>query len=111
MNGTTHGYGCDEALKLLGLAARAGAVLSGTERVRRGARNGTVRYVILGSDAAAGQRSKLEPLLRARGIPFGVAPSQRGLGEAIGRGPLSAAGITDAGLAARLRELLDRGAK
>lgn len=97
------------ALGLLGLAARAGAVAAGTERVREAARAGRLRYVILAGDAAANARSKLLPLLAARGVPVVEAFDRAGLGDAVGRSSLSAAGLTDASFAARIRMLLEPG--
>jgi ribosomal protein L7Ae-like RNA K-turn-binding protein len=97
------------ALSLLGLAARAGAVAAGTERVREAARAGRLRYVILAADAAGNARSKLLPLLAARGVPVVEAFDRADLGAAVGRSSLSAVGLTDASFAARVRGLLEPG--
>jgi ribosomal protein L7Ae-like RNA K-turn-binding protein len=97
------------ALSLLGLAARAGAVAAGTERVREAARAGRLRYVIVARDAAANARSKMMPLLAARGVPVVEAFDRAGLGDAVGKASLSAAGLTDASFAARIRMLLEPG--
>lgn len=97
------------ALGILGLAARAGAVAAGTERVREAARAGRLRYVILAADAAGNARSKLLPLLAALGVPVVEAFDRADLGAAVGRSTLSAAGLTDASFAARVRGLLEPG--
>jgi len=97
------------ALGILGLAARAGALAAGTERVREAARAGRLRYVVLAADAAENARSKLLPLLAARGVPVAEAFSRAELGDAVGRSSLSAAGLTDASFAARVRGLLEPG--
>jgi ribosomal protein L7Ae-like RNA K-turn-binding protein len=96
----------EAALRMLGLAARAGSVVPGTAQVRQMARAGRVRFVIVAADASANSREKLLPLLAARRIPFAVASDREALGQAVGRGPLSAVGITDGALAARVAELL-----
>jgi ribosomal protein L7Ae-like RNA K-turn-binding protein len=96
----------DRALGLLGMAARAGAVISGTDRVREAARGEGVRLVLLASDASANSREKLVPLLTARGISHVIRYDRNELGAAIGRGPLSAVGVTDRALADRLQVLL-----
>jgi ribosomal protein L7Ae-like RNA K-turn-binding protein len=96
----------EAALRMLGLAARAGSVVPGTAQVRQMARAGRVRYVVIAADASANSRGKLLPLLAARRIPFAVAADREALGQAVGRGPLSAVGITDGALAARVAELL-----
>jgi ribosomal protein L7Ae-like RNA K-turn-binding protein len=92
-------------LGLLGLAARAGALVAGTEGVRAEVRGGKVQCVLLASDAAAGQRSKLIPLLDARGVRHYTGFSRAELGRATGRAPTSAIGIKDAGFAQRAQEL------
>ena len=92
-------------LGLLGLATRAGALVAGTEAVRSEVRDGKVECVLLASDAAAGQRSKLIPLLEARGIRHYTGFSRAELGRAMGRAPTSAVGVKNAGFARRVQEL------
>ena len=92
--------------RLLGLAARAGAILPGTERVREAARAGDARLVFVAGDASGNTRDKLIPLLEARGVPYALAGDRARLGEAVGRAPLGAVAVLDASFAARLSELL-----
>lgn len=92
-------------LGILGLAARAGALVSGTDAVRAEVRDGKVGCVLLASDTAPGQRSKLIPLLDARGVRHYTGFSRAELGRAIGRSPTSAIGIADPGFARRVHEL------
>ncbi len=92
-------------LGLLGLAARAGALVAGTEAVRAEVRDGNVQCVLLAADAAVGQRSKLIPLLDARGVRHYTRFSRAELGRATGRAPTSAIGIKNAGFARRVQEL------
>lgn len=96
----------DQVLRLIGLAARAGAVVPGTDRVRIAARRGELHFVLVARDAARNAREKLLPLLTARGIPFREGFSRTALGEAVGRSQLSAVGLTDASLARRIGELI-----
>lgn len=91
---------------LLGLAARAGGLAHGTGATREGVRDGEVRVVLLAGDAAPAQARKLVPLLQARGVPFHVCLSRNELGGAIGRGPVSALGITNDSFARRAAELV-----
>jgi ribosomal protein L7Ae-like RNA K-turn-binding protein len=93
-------------LDLLGLAARAGRLVSGTDAVRGGVRDGKVRRVIMAADASDTQRRKLTPLLEARRVPYTVVLTRDALGAAIGRGPASAIGLTDANFAKRVGELV-----
>lgn len=92
-------------LSLLGLAARARALVTGTDMVRGAARDGKVAAALLAADASPTQARKLVPLLQARGIPFAVCTSQAELGHALGKGPVSAVGIIDRSFARRALEL------
>jgi ribosomal protein L7Ae-like RNA K-turn-binding protein len=102
--------GADRALDMLGMATRAGVVVPGTERVRSAARDGTLGLAIVAADASRNSRDKLVPLLAARGIPHVVMYDRGELGAAVGRGPLSAVGVIEPTLAARLQALLRGGA-
>lgn len=93
-------------LDLLGLSARARALVTGTESVRQAVREERVHRVFLAEDAAPGQRQKLEPLLQARQVPSHILFSRVELGSAVGRSPVSAVGITDLNLARRLGEMV-----
>jgi ribosomal protein L7Ae-like RNA K-turn-binding protein len=99
----------DRVLGMLGMATRAGVVLPGTERVRLAARSGTLLLAIVAADASENSRGKLMPLLTARGIPHVVRYDRTQLGAAVGRAPLSAVGVVDRTLAARLQTLLRGG--
>ena len=96
----------DAALRLLGLAARAGALLPGTERVRDAARNGILRFAFVASDVSDNSLDKLLPLLQKRGVPHAVMFTRDQLGQAVGKAPLSAVGITQQSFALKLRALL-----
>lgn len=90
---------------LLGLAARARALVAGTDATRAGVREGTVRLAILASDASPTQAAKLAPLLEARGVPRYTCLTRDALGAAIGRDEVSAVGLTDPNFARRAAEL------
>ena len=98
----------EPALRYLGLAARAGAVVPGTERAREAVRADAAALVLLAADASDNSRDKLVPLLTARGTPHAVAFTRAQLGEAVGRAPLGAVAVTDAGLARRIADALSR---
>jgi ribosomal protein L7Ae-like RNA K-turn-binding protein len=93
---------------MLGLAARAGAVLPGTERVREAARGDAVHFALVANDASDNSLDKLLPLLDARQIPYTVRYDRNALGGAVGKAPLSAIAITDIKLAKRVKEMLQQ---
>jgi ribosomal protein L7Ae-like RNA K-turn-binding protein len=96
----------EPVLRLLGLAARAGTIVAGTERVREAAREGTLRFAIVAGDASPNAEDKVVPLLVNGGIPYRRAYDRARLGGSVGRSSSSAIGVLDAGLAGRLQELL-----
>ncbi|HEV2131264.1 MAG TPA: ribosomal L7Ae/L30e/S12e/Gadd45 family protein [Longimicrobiaceae bacterium] len=92
-------------LDLLGLAARSGNLVAGTDLVRRAVRHGKIAVVLLAADASPTQREKLVPLLDARQIGYQVVLRREQLGGALGRGPISAVGVTNESFARRVAEL------
>ena len=95
-----------EALALLGLARRAGAVVKGTDATRRALRNGEARLVIVAEDGSETQLKKVLPLASARGVPWETLGSRQNLGTAVGNGPLTVAAVTQPGFAEQLQERL-----
>jgi ribosomal protein L7Ae-like RNA K-turn-binding protein len=87
---------------LLGLAARARALVWGTERVREAVRGGEVKFAIVATDASENTRDKLVPLLEASGVPWAGRLDRDTLGRAIGKAPVSAIGVTGREFAARI---------
>ena len=83
-----------EALALLGLAQRAGAVAKGTEATRMALRRGEAKLVLLATDGSEKQQDKVLPLAKARGVPWKVVASMDELGRAVGVGPTAALAVT-----------------
>lgn len=98
----------DRVLALLGLAARAGAVVPGTERVRAAASAGQLGYVIVATDASSNAHDKLLPMLERRAVPHAVKYERAVLGLAVGKAGLSAVGVVERGFARKLEELMGR---
>jgi ribosomal protein L7Ae-like RNA K-turn-binding protein len=90
------------ALRLLGLARRAGAVAPGTEAVRRAIREGKARLILFAKDASSVQLEKIRTTLHDRSIPRAVLGDRTALGAAVGFARLSAVAVTDRSLADRL---------
>jgi len=100
----------DRVASLLGLAARAGTLVYGTDLVRRAVRDGRVHLVVVATDISDNTRQKLEPLLERRSIARIDGPDRAALGAAVGRASLSAVGVQDERFAARLKEVAGGGA-
>jgi ribosomal protein L7Ae-like RNA K-turn-binding protein len=57
-------------------------------------------------DVSENSLDKLLPLLEKRGVPHAVLFTRDQLGQAVGRSPLSAVGVTHPSFAEKLRALL-----
>jgi len=91
---TQRGRRADEALRLLGLARRAGSVAPGTDAARRAVREGEARLILMAGDASGVQLQKIQGVLKHRPIPWGTLGDRATLGAALGRGPVSAVAVT-----------------
>ncbi|GMV06661.1 MAG: hypothetical protein AMXMBFR53_29370 [Gemmatimonadota bacterium] len=99
----------DQALRLLGLARRAGSVAPGTDAARRAVRSGEARLILMAGDASSVQMDKIRSSMRNRPIPWGTLGDRATLGAAVGRGPTSAVAITAVSLAKALERVLGLG--
>ena len=72
------------ALRLLGLARRAGAIAMGTDAVRRAIREGEARLILYATDASSVQLDKIRTTLHDRTIPQAVLGDRDTLGAAVG---------------------------
>ncbi len=99
----------DEALRLLGLARRAGSVAPGTDAARRAAREGEARLILMAEDASGVQLDKIRNVLKNRPIPWAILGDRATLGAAVGLGPISAVAVTAGPLADSLARKLGIG--
>ena len=95
------------ALRLLGLARRAGAVASGTEAVRRAVRDGEALLILMAEDASSVQMKKIRTTQDDGSIPRVTLGDRATLGAALGVAELSVVAVTQASLANRLVEELE----
>lgn len=95
----------DDALSLLGLARRAGAVEPGLERSRDAIGRGGARLLLTAHDASTAQLRKVIRLARHRDVPRRILADRSRLGRALGGPPVSAAAVTSESFA---HELLSR---
>ena len=94
------------ALRLLGLARRAGAVAPGTDSVRRAIRDGEALLILMAEDASSVQLKKLRTTRDDGSIPRVTLGDRATLGAAVGMAALSAVAVTQASFATRLVEEL-----
>jgi len=101
--------GSDEALRLLGLARRAGSVAPGSDAARRAAREGEARLILMAGDASSVQLDKIRNAVKNRPIPWATLGDRATLGAAVGLGPISAVAVTADSFAEALSRKLGLG--
>ncbi len=95
-------------LRLLGLAQRAGNVVSGDESVRAKLQRRQVKLVIIAEDAAATTRQDFVSLARKYGVPHVFCGTKEKLGAAIGKSPRAVLALLDENLAHRVAGYLNQ---
>lgn len=80
--------------------------MPGTERVVTAVRAGAARFVVVAADLTPTGRDKLVPLLEREGVAYVERFTRNRLGGAVGRSPLAAVAVVDAGFGDRLAALL-----
>lgn len=99
----------ENVLSLLGLAQRAGRLVSGNEAVERAVVRRQAKLVIISQDAAERTAQRMIRLAGEKRVPWVRWASKHELGAAIGRSDRAVVAIIDAGLAEAVRKALSRG--
>lgn len=86
-------------LNVLGLANRAGKLVSGEENVLKALRNGTAKLVIVAEDASANAVKQYEDKCKYYRVPIIRCGYRSELGNSIGKAQRVALALTDAGFA------------
>lgn len=88
-----------QLLQMLGLAMRAGKVVSGEEQVLAAIRSGAAYRVLISDDAAPNSRKKIANKCDFYDVPLTIAGSRQELGGAIGKAERVVIAVTDPGFA------------
>lgn len=91
--------------QLLGLAMRAGKIVSGEERVILAIRKQQVYVVVLTEDAAQNTSKKVMDKAKTFGIPLVMVESREELGRAIGKEQRVVVGVTDIGFSKQMKKI------
>jgi Ribosomal protein HS6-type (S12/L30/L7a) len=94
----------NRALGMLGLCARAGALVTGEKACIQQIRAGRARAAVLDGAASKNAVKAVGQACQTHGVPL-VRTGAFELGDAIGKPGRMAAAITDAGMARRIMEL------
>lgn len=91
---------------LIGLAQRAGKLLSGEGSVESALRRDKVKMLILAEDASANTKKVFNNLAAGAHVPLYVCGTKAELGSAIGKSHRSAVAITDMNFVRGLKQYL-----
>lgn len=96
-----------ETLNMIGIAKRAGKVMSGAYQVEQAVHKRQARLVIAAEDASDNTKKHISDMCRYRRIPWTAAGDKASLGRAVGQESRTCLAVTDAGLAAAIMRLLE----
>ncbi|PPA72024.1 YlxQ family RNA-binding protein [Jeotgalibacillus proteolyticus] len=94
-------------MSLLGLATRAGKVISGEELVIKEVRNRKAKLVLLAEDASGNTAKKVTDKSQYYGVPVRQVTDRYTLGHLIGKDARVTIAVMDQGFAKKLLALLD----
>ncbi|KIL50512.1 hypothetical protein KP77_18870 [Jeotgalibacillus alimentarius] len=94
-------------MSLLGLATRAGKVISGEELVIKEVRNSKAKLVLLSEDASANTTKKVTDKASFYKVPVRMVKDRYLLGQLIGKDARVTVAVLDKGFADKLISLLD----
>lgn len=96
----------NKLLSLLGLAMRAGKIVSGEELVLKEVRSGKAQLVLLATDVAKNTEKKISDKCSTYQIPILRYGTRHELGNAIGKAERVVIAITDSGFSRSLQKLV-----
>ncbi|OMP68643.1 YlxQ family RNA-binding protein [Domibacillus epiphyticus] len=91
----------------LGLANRAGKIISGEELTVKEIQRGNAKLVILSEDASRNTEKKITDKAAFYRVPVRRIQDREALGQAIGKDARVVVAVTDAGFAKKLKALID----
>ncbi|NMA33055.1 MAG: 50S ribosomal protein L7ae [Clostridiaceae bacterium] len=97
----------DRVYSFIGLAVKAGKLLSGDETCERALKAGMVRLVIVSEDASGNTRKKFMDMCNYRNVAIRCFGKKEKLGGYTGRGMRSVVAVIDRNFAERLLEIID----
>lgn len=98
----------DKIYSLLGLATRAGKVVSGDDSTLLDMKKGRVNLVIVASDASDNTKKLFNDKCSYRKIDVLHFSTKLNLGSAIGKGYRAVIGIKDINFSSKIKELIEK---
>ncbi|MBP2099041.1 L7Ae/L30e/S12e/Gadd45 family ribosomal protein [Enterococcus rivorum] len=95
----------EKILNLLGIAMRAGKLVTGEELTLRDVRSNQTKFVFVAADASENTRKKIKDKCSYYNVPWNESFIQSEISQAIGRTRM-VIGINDQGFATKFKELI-----
>ncbi|WP_124727542.1 YlxQ family RNA-binding protein [Staphylospora marina] len=96
----------NKAMNMLGLAMRAGRLVTGEEAVLAAIRSGAAKLVWLSEDAAGNTKKRVTDKCNHYRVPLIQASDRHELGHAVGKSERVVVAVTDEGFARSLTKLV-----
>jgi len=90
----------------LGLAQKAGKLLSGDETCERAVKQDRVNLILVAEDASDNTKKKFKDICQYRNIDIVFFGEKKQLGKHIGKDESSVLAVTDVGFSKRIKELV-----
>ncbi|MBQ4045769.1 MAG: ribosomal L7Ae/L30e/S12e/Gadd45 family protein [Lachnospiraceae bacterium] len=97
----------NKALSMLGLAQKAGKVVSGEFSVEKAIKSGHAYLVILAEDVSENTRKHFTDMCTYHKVPIAFSGTKDELGNVIGRGFRASVAVTDPGFAGSIAKKLE----
>ncbi len=97
----------NKVYSMLGLAEKAGCMVSGEFSTEKAVKGGKAHLVILASDASGNTRKHFSDMCAYRNIRLCIYGDKEKLGHAVGKGMRSSLAVTDRGLADSIRKRIE----
>jgi ribosomal protein L7Ae-like RNA K-turn-binding protein len=97
----------NKVVQYLGLAQRAGKMVTGEELVIQAIRHKQVKLVVLAGDASDNTRKKIQDKCASYQVPLRIYGDRNLLGSSLGKEQRVTLGVKDSGFAQELLKLID----
>lgn len=97
----------DKVLSLLGIATKAGGVVSGEFSTEKALKEEKAYLVLVAADASSNTKKHFSDMCSYRGVPYYTYADKEQLGHYIGKEFRASLAVTNAGLAKAMIEKLD----
>lgn len=98
----------DKVFSLLGLAMKAGKIVSGEFSTEKAIKTGAACYVVIAEDASDNTKKAFFDSCSYYQVPFSVYGTKEMLGHFIGKERRASLAVLDAGFGQKIAELIER---